>query len=107
MFLLLPAISFCYLLTATIAEVQVVDINSTYIVIRIIPINEMFCGGAVTYTTTVSPSDGQVDVVNQTIHNITGLAGNTTYAVTTIALRRGYVVHSVTIIVSTLQSKCK
>ena len=105
MFLLLPSISFCYVLTATIAEV--VDINSTYVVIQIIPINEMFCDGAVTYTTTVSPSDGQVDVVNQTIHNITGLTGNTTYAITTVALRRGDVVHSVTIIVSTLQSKSK
>ena len=69
----------------------------------------MYCGGAsaVTYTTTVSPSDGQVDVVNQTIHNITGLVENTTYAITTVALRSGNMVHNATIIASTLESESK
>ena len=98
--------SYIFLLcTATIAEV--VDINSTYIVIQIIPINEMFCGGAVTYTTTVSPPHGQIDAISQTVYNITGLRDNTTYAITTFALRRSDIVHSVTIIVSTLQSQSK
>ena len=91
--------------TATIAEV--VDRNSTYIVIRIIPINEMYCGETVTYNTTVSPPHGHIHAISQTAYNITGLRENTTYVITTVALRRGDVVHSVTLIVSTLQSQSK
>ena len=90
----------------TLAEVD--EESSTYIVINIIPINGMYCGGAsaVTYTTTVSPPHGLVDI-NQNIHNITGLVENTTYTITTVALRGGNMVHNATIIASTLESESK
>ena len=76
---------------------------STYIVIQIIPINEIFCGGTITYGTTVSPSHGQVNVINQTISNITGLTNNTLYVITIDALRGDSKVHQIRIIQSTLQ----
>ena len=81
---------------------------STYIVIQIIPINETFCGGAVTYNTTVSPSHGQVDVINQTISNITGLTNNILYEITIDALRGDSIIHQTRINQSTRQtlSKC-
>ena len=71
------------------------------------PINEMFCGGAVTYTTTISPSDGQVDDINRDVHNITGLRTNTLYLVTTVALRSGIRIHEAILNVSTPQSLSK
>ena len=75
----------------------------TYIVIQIIPINEMFCGGAVTYSTTVSPSHGQLDVINQTISNITGLTNNTFYEITIDTLRGDSRIYQTRINQSTLQ----
>ena len=92
--------------TATLAEV--LKICSTYIVIQIIPINESFCGEDVTYCTTELSSQGYVDEINQTIHNITDLKNNTLYEITVEALRRNSIVHQTTINQSTLQpeSKC-
>ena len=65
----------------------------------------MFCGGAVTYSTTVSPSHGQIDFINQTISNITGLTNSTLYVITIDALRGDSicVVYQTRIIQSTLQ----
>ena len=63
----------------------------------------MFCGGAVTYSTTVSPSHGHIDVINQTISNITGLTNSTLYVITIDASRGDSIVHQTRIIQSTLQ----
>ena len=80
---------------------------STYIVIQIIQINEMFCGGAVTYSTTVSPSHDQIVAINQTISNITGLTDNTLYEITINALRGDSRIYQTRIIQSTLQPLSK
>ena len=63
----------------------------------------MFCGGAVTYTTTVSPSHGQIDVISETMHNITGLTNNTSYMITVDAWRGDNRVHQTRISHSTLE----
>ena len=63
----------------------------------------MFCGGNITYNTTVSPSHGQVDVINQTISIITGLKNNMLCEITIDALRGDSKVHQIRIIQSTLQ----
>ena len=62
----------------------------------------MFCGGAVTYTTTVSPSNGQIFNISKTIHNITGLTNNTPYMITVDAWRGDNRVHQTRISQSTL-----
>ena len=93
------------LCTADLAEV--VETCSTYIVIQIIPINEAYCGGAVTYTTTVSPSHGQIAIMNETIHNITGLTNNTSYMIAVDAWRGDSKVHQTRISRSTLQPLSK
>ena len=90
---------------ATLA--QVLDVCSTYVVIQIISIDEMFCGGAVTYSTTVSPSHGQINDTNQKISNITGLTNNTLYEITINALRGDSRVYQTRIIQSTLQPLSK
>ena len=86
---------------ATLATVY--EVCLTYIVIQIITINEIFCDGAITYNTTVSPSHGQIDDKNQKISNITGLTINTLYVITIDALREDSRVHQTRIIQSTLQ----
>ena len=87
---------------ATLAEV--VEVCSNYIVIQIMPI---YCGGAVTYTTTILPSHGQIVVINETIHNITGLTNNTSYVITVDAWRGDNRVHQTRISQSTLQPMSK
>ena len=67
----------------------------------------MFCGGNITYNATVSPSHGQIDVINETINNITGLTNNTLYVITIDALRDDSKVHQSRIIQSTLQPLSK
>ena len=67
----------------------------------------MFCGEALTYTTTVSPSHGQIVAINQTIRNITGLTNNTLYEITINTLRGDSRVHQIRIIQSTLQPLSK
>jgi len=81
-----------------------VDKSSTYIIIKIIKIDEMFCGGAVNYSTTISPSDGQLEVIDGTFHNFTGLTSDTSYTITTKALRRNSLIHHTEITESTLGS---
>ena len=84
--------------------VEMVDKCLTYIIIRIIKIDEMFCGGAVDYSTTISPSHGQLVVINDTFHNFTGLTSNTSYIITTNAIRRNSLIHHTEITESTLGS---
>ena len=48
---------------------------------------KLYCGGAVTYTTTVSPSHDQIAITNEKMHNITGLTSNTSYMITIDAWR--------------------
>jgi len=64
----------------------------------------MFCGGAVNYISTISPSHGQLVVINDTFHNFTGLTSDTSYTITTIALRRNSPIHYTEIRESTLGS---
>ena len=85
---------------------KVLDKCLTYIAIEIIPINEIFCGGALNYTT-IPPSDGKLNVVNETVHNISGLRINTSYEITTVALRNGSEVLNATMNEMTLQSLSK
>ena len=92
---------YCVLCIATLAKV--IETCSTYIVIQILPINEILCGGGVTYTTTVSPSDGQIVMMNQTIHNITELTNDTLYEITVNAWRGDKRVHQTRISQSTVQ----
>ena len=80
---------------------------STYIVIQIIPINETFCGGAVTYSITVSPSHDQIYVISETRSYITGLTNNTLYEITINALRGDSIIHQTTINQSTRQPLSK
>jgi len=84
--------------------VEMVDKCLTYIIIRIIKIDEMFCGGEVNYNTTISPSDRQLVVIKDTFHNFTGLTNNTSYTITTNALRRNSSIHHTEITESTLAS---
>ena len=90
---------------------ETIKICSTYIVVQILPNDEMFCGGAstVTYdaTCTILPSHGQVDTVNQTTHNITGLTKNTTYLITIFVLRRNIMIYNITMNGSTLLTRSK
>ena len=90
---------------------ETIKICPTYIVVQILPNDEMFCGGAstVTYnaTSTVLPSHGQVHAVNQTTHNITGLTRNTTYLITTVVLRSDIMIYNTTMNGSTLLSRSK
>ena len=83
--------------------VQVVNMCLTYIVVQIIPINELFCGGALNYDTTVSPPGGPVVAINDTIRNITNLISNTSYEITVDALIESSSVHQTKIDHSTLQ----
>ena len=99
--------SYCISCLCTADLAEVVETCSTYIVIQIIPINEAYCGGAVTYTTTVSPSHGQTAIMNETIHNIIGLTSNTSYAITVDAWRGDNRVHQTRISQSTLQPLSK
>ena len=73
-----------------------------------IPMNETFCVGSVTYTITVEPSDGNVSMINETMHNITGLKVSTMYKITTtVALRGSDKEYEATLNVSTLQPTSK
>ena len=95
-----------YSAVTTVAAVD--DICLTYIVIRIIQIDQMFCGGNVTYNTTVSPPNDQIKIIkSETMHKITGLTNNTNYSITTVALRRGGIIHQDIMNNSTLQSQSK
>ena len=67
----------------------------------------MYCGGAVTYTTTVSPSHDQIAITNEKMHNITGLTSNTSYMITVDAWRGDNRVHQTRISQSTLQPMSK
>ena len=74
----------------------------------------MFCGGNVRYNTTAVPrnDDQLLNVINnQTLltHNITGLEANTSYIITTMALRMpsSDVVKEAVMEVSTLPSQSK
>ena len=74
----------------------------------------MFCGGNVRYNTTAVPrnDDQLVNVFNnQTLftHNITGLEANTSYTITTMAIRMSSsdVVKEAVIEVSTLPLQSK
>ena len=49
--------------------------------------NETFCAGSVTYTTTVEPSDGNVTMINETMHNITELKASTLYTINVSTLQ--------------------
>ena len=70
--------------------------------------NETFCAGSVTYTTTVEPSDGNVSMINETMHNITELKASTLYTITTtVALRGSDKEYEATLNVSTLQPTSK
>ena len=60
-----------------------------------------------TYTTTVSPSHGQIAITNETILNITGLTSNTSYMITVDAWRGDNRVHQTRISQSTLQPLSK
>ena len=90
---------------------KVIDKCLTYIVIELMAINEMFCGGAgaVTYNyVIVPPSHSPVYPSNQAMHNITGLSGNTSYLIITSALRNGNeLLYNTTRNESTLQSLSK
>ena len=60
-----------------------------------------------TYTTTVSPSHGQMAITNETIHNITRLTNNTSYVITVDAWRGDNRVHQTRISQLTLQPLSK
>ena len=96
---------YCYVYMYFVGPlVEMVDKCLTYIIIRITKIDEIFCGGAVNYSTTISPSDGQLVVINDTFHKFTGLTSNTSYTITTNALRRNSLIHHTEITESTLKS---
>ena len=70
--------------------------------------NETFCVQSVTYITTVEPSGGNVTIINETTHNITGLKGSTIYSITTtVVLRGSNRVYNATLKKSTLEPTSK